>query len=248
MRAGCISARAGEFRVIAITRFPRNRRPVNRFFRDGANSRRFYGPLMSSRLLFRNRKGNFMHKREKLFRVRPGIPLDRNAKVRIMAYARGHNAKHKRAGQPHGPITRAFLDVLEALLWGFHNSHTGKCFPSYDAIAAKARCCRDTVHRAIQVLESADVLTWAHRFDKIKRGHKWQIIRTSNAYAFRDPLPCVTVGRTYKSESPTGTTNQDKFSFTESRKIIVLDPTSTTDAVLISLGRAMGALPEPSAA
>jgi len=184
-----------------------------------------------------------MQKREKLFRTRPGIPMDRNAKVRIMAYARGYNAKHKRAGQPHGPITRAFFDVLEALLWGFHNSKTGKCFPGYDAIAAKARCCRDTVHQAITALETADVLTWTNRFDKIKRGHKWQVIRTSNAYAFRDPLPCVTVARTYKSENPPGTLNQDKFSFMESRKVLVLDPTSTLDSALISFGRAMGALP-----
>jgi helix-turn-helix protein len=213
-----------------------------------ANSRRIYGPLMSVRLLLRNRKGNIVQKREKLFRDRPGIPLDRNAKARIIAYVRGYNAKHKRAGQPHGPITRAFLDVLEALLWGFHNSRTGKCFPGYDTIAEKARCCRDTVHRAINALESADVLTWANRFDKIKRGDKWQIIRTSNAYAFRDPLPCVTVARTYKSENPAGTSNQDNFSFMESRRVIVLNPANTLDSTLISLGRAMGALPDPNAA
>ena len=184
-----------------------------------------------------------MQKREKRFRDRPGIPLDRNAKARIMAYVRGYNAKHKRAGQPHGPITRAFLDVLEALLWGFHNSRTGKCFPGYDAIAAKARCCRDTVHRAIRALEVADVLTWANRFDKVKREEKWQVIRTSNAYAFRDPLPCVTLARTYKSEKPPGTPNQDDFSFRESRKVLILDPASTLDSALIRLGRAMGALP-----
>ena len=184
-----------------------------------------------------------MQKREKLFRTRPGIPLDRNAKARIMAYARGYNAKHKRAGQPHGPITRAFFDVLEALLWGFHNSRTGQCFPGYEAIAAKARCCRDTVHRAIHALEHADVLTWANRFSKIKLADRWQIIRTSNAYAFRDPLPCVTVSRRYESENPTGTLNQDKFPLLESRKIIVLDPTSTWEKALIGLGRAMGAIP-----
>jgi hypothetical protein len=32
--------------------------------------------------------------------------------------------------QHRGPITRAFLDVLQALLWGFHNSRSGCCFPS----------------------------------------------------------------------------------------------------------------------
>ncbi len=186
--------------------------------------------------------------REKLFRAVPGIPLDRNAKARIIAYARGYNAKHRRAGQHHGPITRAFFDVLETLLWGFHNSHTGKCFPGYDAIAEKARCCRDTVRRAIRALENADVLTWASRFSKIKLLDRWQVIRTSNAYAFRDPLPCVTVSRSYKTENQPGTLHQDQFRFSESRKIIVLDPTTTLDNALIRLGRAMGALPEAASA
>ena len=64
------------------------------------------------------------------------VPLDRNAKARILAYARAWGAQHRQPGQHKGPITRAFLDVLEALLWGFHNARSGVCFPSYEAIAA----------------------------------------------------------------------------------------------------------------
>jgi DNA-binding FadR family transcriptional regulator len=51
------------------------------------------------------------------------------------------------------------LDVLQALLWGFHNSRSGCCFPSYEAIAAKADCARSTVAEALKVLEWAGVLT-----------------------------------------------------------------------------------------
>jgi hypothetical protein len=50
--------------------------------------------------------------------------------------------------------------VLGALLWGFLNSKTGCCFRSYEAIAAKARCFRDTVYEAHKVLKNARVLTW----------------------------------------------------------------------------------------
>jgi hypothetical protein len=50
--------------------------------------------------------------------------------------------------------------VLGALLWGFPNSKTGCCFRSYEAIAAKARCFRDTVYEAHKVLKNARVLTW----------------------------------------------------------------------------------------
>ena len=56
-------------------------------------------------------------------RTRPRRPLDGNAKARI--YARAWSARNKQPRQHKGPITRAFLEVLEALLWGFHNSRTG---------------------------------------------------------------------------------------------------------------------------
>jgi Helix-turn-helix domain len=57
--------------------------------------------------------------------------------------------KHK------GPITRAFLEVLQALLWGFHNARSGICFPGYEAIAERAGCARSTVAEALKVLEWA---------------------------------------------------------------------------------------------
>jgi hypothetical protein len=113
-----------------------------------------------------------------------------------MAYAKAWGARHRQPRQHRGPITRTFLEVLEALLWGFHNSRTGCCFPSYEAIAAKAECARSTVAEALKVLEWADVLTWVHRIARIqvrerdlfgRWASRWRVIRTSNAYVFRDP-------------------------------------------------------------
>lgn len=161
-------------------------------------------------------------RREKMFGPARGIPLDRNAKARIIFYAKAWSEKHRQPGQHRGPITRAYTEVLEAMLWGFHNSKTGLCFPSYEAIADKAKCCRDTVYEAIRALEAANVLTWVNRivreqtrerdlFDKW--AYRWRIVRTSNAYLFRDPLPCAE-GRpparfSTKSENPSGTQIQD---------------------------------------
>ena len=97
-------------------------------------------------------------------------------------------ARHRQPGQHRGPITRAFLEVLEALLWGFHNSRTGCCFPSYEAIAAKAECARSTVAEALKVLEWAGVLTWQNRIARIqvrerdlfgRWASRWRVIRTS---------------------------------------------------------------------
>ena len=161
-------------------------------------------------------------RREKLFGAARGIPLDRNAKARIIAYARAYSARMKLPGQHRGPITRAFIEVLETLLWGFHNSKDGRCFPSSESIAARARCNRDTVYEAIKVLEAADILTWVNRIVRIRTreldlfgqwASRWRIVRCSNAYVFRDPLPCAegrpTDRPASKSENPTGTLNPD---------------------------------------
>ncbi|OYV33755.1 MAG: hypothetical protein B7Z81_10945, partial [Acidocella sp. 20-61-6] len=151
----------------------------------------------------------------------------------IMVYARAWSARHKRPGQHRGPLTRATLEVLEALLWGFHNSRDGRCFPSYETIAARAQCCRDTVYEAIKALELAGVLTWVNRLIRVqfkeldlfgKLALRSRLIRTSNAYIFRDPLPCAPtptqsragalsdaagLALSSKSENLLGTLNQD---------------------------------------
>ena len=160
----------------------------------------------------------FRSPREKVFGPARGIPLDRNAKVRIMFRARAWNARHRQPGQHRGPLTRAYIEVLEAMLWGFHNSRSGLCFPSYEAIAKKAGCCRDTVYEAIRALEAAEVLTWVNRIvrEQVRERDlfgQWtthqRVVRTSNAYLFRDPLPCAEGRSAAKSENSPGTQNQD---------------------------------------
>jgi hypothetical protein len=180
-------------------------------------------------------------RREKVFGPGRAVPLDRNAKYRIMAYAKAWGARHKQPGQHRGPITRAFLEVLEALLWGFHNARTGCCFPSYEAIAAKAECCRDTVYEALKVLEFAGVLTWQNRIARIqvrerdlfgKWASRWRVIRTSNAYVFRDPQQRPEGVPASKSENPAGTQNQEIQSLTAAPA----DPDNPLEAALRRLG------------
>ncbi|MGP0001082.1 MAG: helix-turn-helix domain-containing protein, partial [Acetobacteraceae bacterium] len=146
------------------------------------------------------------------------MPLDRNAKARIAVYARAWSARNRQPRQHRGPITRAFLDVLEALVWGFHNSRSGVCFPSYESIATKAECSRSTVAEALKALEWAGVLTWQHRITRIlvrerdlfgQWASRWRVIRTSNAYVFSDPKPQLAGVSACKSENPSGTQNQD---------------------------------------
>ncbi len=156
-------------------------------------------------------------RREKLFGMGRPVPLDRNAKVRVMALARALSRKTE-PGKAYGIITAKFLAVLGALLYGFHNCRDGRCFPSYEAIAVKADCHRDTVYEAIKALERAGILTWVNRIVRIREagrdlfGHatgRWRVLRTSNAYSFVDPgaatYPQANRPKPSKSEKPTGT-------------------------------------------
>jgi hypothetical protein len=139
------------------------------------------------------------------------------------------------------PITRAFLEVLQALLWGFHNSRSGVCFPSYAAIAIRAGCARSTVAEALKVLEWAGVLTWQHRITRIRErctdlfgrtSLRWRVIRTSNAYVFRDPQQA----NSSKSENPRGTRNQDAFILEPAPP---RDPNSPLEQALAQFGAAI---------
>lgn len=167
------------------------------------------------------------HRREKMFGEGRCLPLDRNAKVRVMTLARALTHRTEE-GKHYGVITAKFIRVLEALLWGFHNAGTGRCFPGYEAIAERADCARSTVYEAIHALERAGVLTWVNRITRIrewgpdlfgKAANRWRVIRTSNAYTFNDPQACAARGgppNSSKSEFKTGTTVQDSFLATPS--------------------------------
>jgi hypothetical protein len=194
-------------------------------------------------------------RREKVFGLARGFPHDRNARVRIETYVLAWNAQHKDQGQHQGPITAAYQRVLKALLWHFTNYQTGLCFPSYETIAVKAKCCRDTVYEAILALEQTGVFSWVQRIDRVAErvkdlfGHwvnTYRIVRRSNVYQFRDPLPCAealnSLRKSSKSENPARHEIQDLPSSTAPPKIIVLDPANHLDAALIRFGRATGAL------
>ena len=159
-------------------------------------------------------------RREKVFGDGRPQPLDREAKVRIMTRARALKQRTEK-GKHYGPLTAKCLDVLEVLLWGFHNARSGLCFPSLERIAEKAKCARSTVTEAIKALEDAGLLSWVNRIVRVKDsvidlfGHwvpRVRVLRTSNAYQFTDPLglrghkSAGSQGNSSKSEIPAGIT------------------------------------------
>lgn len=183
-------------------------------------------------------------RREKMFGEGRCLPLDRNAKARILAYARALTHRTE-AGKHYGKLTDKFLTVLRVLLWDFHNTGNGRCFPSYETIADRAHCGRTTVYEAINALEADDVriLSWVNRIARIRtEGGKddlfgrpctrWRLIRTSNQYAFNDPQPPARPTDSSEFKFGTGTEGQ------ENKK----EKNESGDALRGALGAAMGRL------
>ena len=148
---------------------------------------------------------------EKVFGSGRPVPLDRNAKARIVHLARALMRRTEQ-GKHYGQITAKAFAVLQALLWGFHNAKSGRCFPSYEKVAEAAGCARSTVYEAIKALEDAGLLTWVNRLCRVRQwapgglpgvgATRSRVLRTSNGYRFSDP------GNSSKSDFPSGTTFQ----------------------------------------
>src|SRR4051794_34270847 len=142
---------------------------------------------------------NYRKRREKMFGEGRAVPLDRNAKARVAAYARALSHRTGK-GKHYGELTDKFLTVLRVLLWDFHNAGNGRCFPSYETIADHAHCGRTTVYQAINALERAATLPWANRIARsggcspaLWGGAQTRggVTRTSNNYSFFNPQPPV---------------------------------------------------------
>ena len=106
--------------------------------------------------------------------------IDRNARARAMFHAEALDRRTRLARQHGGVLKRTGLAVLKALLFQFANVATGRCDPSYDAIALVAGVGRSTVAKALGRLEAAGLIT---RRGRRLRG-PWGSRRISNAYAF----------------------------------------------------------------
>ncbi len=195
-------------------------------------------------------------RREKVFGDGRPRPLDREAKLRIMTRARTLKQRTEK-GKHYGLLTAKCLDVLEALLWSFHNARSGLCFPSLEKIAEKAKVARSTVSVAIKALEDAGLLSWVNRIVRVKDsaldlfGHwvnRWRILRTSNGYQLFDPLAARghnSAGiRTHssKSEIPAGNTIQDSIPSSAPPALAVFDMEPELGAALLRLGQTMGAI------
>jgi len=97
------------------------------------------------------------------------------------------------------------------------------------------------------VLEWAGVLSWQNRITRalVRQrdlwggwSNRWTVIRTSNAYTFRDPQPQLAGVPAAKSENQAGTQNQDVL---EPVLAPPRDPNSPLERALARFGAAVSA-------
>ena len=193
-----------------------------------------------TRRRLRDRKPKHLRpRRAKCFDTGRTTPLDRNAKARIECRMRVLT-KRTEARKHYGPLTGKAYKVGKALLFDFHNSRNGRCFPSYEAIAAAADCHRSSVAEYIAALEDNGILTWDNRIRHVweeevglfgKRLRK-RVVRTSNEYRFIDPLASKSA-----TMSETPITIDDRSSLAAAKA--VPNPNSPLEVALTKLGRAV---------
>jgi AraC-like DNA-binding protein len=178
-------------------------------------------------------------RREKVFGEGRPRAMDGNTKARIMTYARSFKRRRGK-GKHYGELTPKHLDVLEVLLWTFHNARTGLCFPSLEKIAEAAGCAISTVSEALKALEAVGVLSWLNRIVRVrercqdlfgKLGTRWRVLRTSNAYQFHDPKAVSSLAASSNSELRSGTHTQDSISLNPP----TVDPENPLEAALLRL-------------
>jgi DNA-binding Lrp family transcriptional regulator len=120
--------------------------------------------------------------------------LDKNVVARILFLAEALDRRTRAKGQHGGLLKAKGLDVLRALLRRFYSYRTGECFPSWDAIAEAAGCCRETVRRKLAMLEQLGIIKAIRR--KVvetftSRAHRVRFdvaVQTSNSYVFNIPV------------------------------------------------------------
>jgi DNA-binding transcriptional MocR family regulator len=150
-------------------------------------------------------------------------------------------------GMHYGALTAKFLNVVEALLWTFHNAPTGVCFPSLKRLAEAAKCNPDTAAEAIKALEAVGLLSWEHGIMRVtercvdlfgRLGRRERVVRTSNRYQLHDPQPAKrpeSLPKASKSEFPSGTSNQVLSSLIEAPSPFVFDLAKPAEAALARL-------------
>lgn len=118
----------------------------------------------------------------------PKVNLDRNgrAKVLFLFRALARKSWEAKASKKHrGVITRTVEDVMLALV--YLAGRYGRVFPSMLGLAHLARCCKQSVATALNVLEQLGFITRIRRMHRVSTPLGDRGEQTSNAYLIHPP-------------------------------------------------------------
>src|SRR4051794_19294809 len=111
----------------------------------------------------RRASGAPLYRRGSVFGPPERRKLDRNLVAKLLFLAEALDRRTRAKGMHGGLLKAKGLDVLRALLRRFYSHRDGTCFPSYDAIAEAAGCCRATVAAKLRVLELLGIVETIRR-------------------------------------------------------------------------------------
>lgn len=130
--------------------------------------------------------------------------LDRNQRAKLWSVAQSMERLTKQKGDRNGCLGAVGLNVLNALLFRFLNSQSGRCDPSYDTLQKLTGYCRQSISNAIDRLEASGLVTVTRRMMRFKErvlcaltGRSYDIIvvrQISNAYVLTDPARVTVAG------------------------------------------------------
>ncbi len=110
-------------------------------------------------------------------------PLPKKLATRLYHKARRFNGSTRIEGRYGGVLGSAAMRVLESLLFDFLNYTSGRCDPSYNALAAKTGLSRSTVAVALARLKKLRIIHWVRRCaEQIIEG-RFELRQETNAYA-----------------------------------------------------------------
>jgi len=123
-------------------------------------------------------------------------PIDRNRKHRLMMLAEGLEHRTKGKGCRQGALGHIGIKVFRALLLTFLDAQSGRCDPSYEAIAKRANVCHQSVANALSRLEATGLLTIVRRLVREIENGVLKVRQASNCYSFSEPHDSSGVART----------------------------------------------------
>jgi hypothetical protein len=187
------------------------------------------------------------------------MPISRKQAAKRWHAARKWDRETRQPGRHGGIIGRTALAVLYTITFDFLNFRTGRLDPSYDAIAAKAGCCRRAAVNAIRRLKDLGLLHWqrrceehrdeAGRFRLRQRTNTYGLLPPSQWLGYREPLPPPPPAPgTWGALEPIPDPIEAAVAMLASGdpiatlKALEADPGDRLAVALAALGRAMGAI------